>query len=289
MAEPKHIPRNAIVVDRYEELNNFTRAFATGHLRFLMVVGPAGTGKSHAMRTALDGRAAWIDGNATAFGVYFAAFMHRDKPIVLDDVDALYRDASGVRLLKQLCQSEPSRMLGWYSDPQYLERRGVPTTFMTSSPVAIIANRWSTVNEDVAALEDRGHMLVFDPTPIEIHRQVALWFHDQEVLNFVFKHLHLFTNHSFRTYLLACELKKAQMDWRRAILSRCLSGPALLVARIKADPTLQSESARIKAFQDGGGGGRTTYFNYARKLNAPHVSPGSRRVPPQESRNGEDD
>ncbi|MGA2621930.1 MAG: hypothetical protein ABSF26_30375 [Thermoguttaceae bacterium] len=174
MAEPKYIPRNAIVVDRYQELNNFTRAFATGHLRFLMVVGPAGTGKSHTMCAAMDGRAAWIDGNATAFGVYFAAFMHRDKPIVLDDVDALYRDGSGVRLLKQLCQSEPTRMLGWYSDPQYLERRGVPTTFMTSSPVAIIANRWSTVNEDVAALEDRGHMLVFDPTPIEIHRQAAM-------------------------------------------------------------------------------------------------------------------
>ncbi len=45
MAESKYVPRNAIVVDRYEELNNFTRAFATGHLRFLMVVGPAGTGK----------------------------------------------------------------------------------------------------------------------------------------------------------------------------------------------------------------------------------------------------
>ena len=282
MTEAKYIPRNAIVVDRYQELDNYTQAFATGHLRFLMVVGPAGTGKSHAMRTAMDGHAAWIDGNATAFGVYCAAFMHRDKPIVLDDVDALYRDASGVRLLKQLCQSEPSRMLGWYSDPQYLERRGVPTTFLTSSPVVIIANRWSTVNEDVAALEDRGHMLAFDPTPIEIHRQAATWFHDQEVLDFVFEHLHLVTNHSFRTYLLACELKKAQMDWRRAILSRCLSGPALLVARIKADPTLHSEAARVKAFQDGGGGGRTTYFNYARTLKAPHV-------PPQEPRNGEDD
>ena len=143
----------------------------------------------------------------------------------------------------------------------------------------IIANRWSTTNEDVAALEDRGHMLVFDPPPLEIHRQAAIWFHDQEVLDFVFRHLHLVTNHSFRTYILASELKKAEMNWRQAILSRCLSGPALLVARIKADPTLQSEAARIKAFQDGGGGGRTTYFNHARKLSPPHV-------PSQDRRNG---
>jgi len=154
MAEPKHIPRNAVVVERYQDLASFTQAFAAGHLRLLMVVGPAGTGKSRAMRNAVAGRAAWVDGNATAFGVYCAAFMHQDQPIVLDDVDALYRDANGIRLLKQLCQFEPSRLLGWYSDPQYMERRGIPPKSTTSSSVAIIANRWSTVNADVAALED---------------------------------------------------------------------------------------------------------------------------------------
>lgn len=266
MAEPKHIPQNAVVVDRYQELNSFTQAFAAGHLRFLMVVGPTGTGKSRAMRNAVAGRAAWVDGNATAFGVYSAAFMHQDEPIVLDDVDALYRDANGIRLLKQLCQSEPSRLLGWYSDPQYLERRGIPRTFTTSSPVAIIANRWSTMNADVAALEDRGHMIVFDPSPSEIHQQAALWFHDQEVFNFISDHLHLIAAHSFRTYLLALELKKARMDWRRTILGRFLSGRLLLVAQLKADPAFKSEAERVQAFSEGGGGGRSTYFKFAKKL-----------------------
>ena len=41
MAKPKHFPRNAVVVEDYRELNSFTKAFAAGHLRFLMVVGPA--------------------------------------------------------------------------------------------------------------------------------------------------------------------------------------------------------------------------------------------------------
>ena len=142
------------------------------------------------MRRVVDGQVAWIDGNATPFGVYCAAFVHQDKPIVLDDVDALYRDTNGIRLLKQLCQSEPSRLLGWHSDPQGLERRRVPAKFTTSSSVAIIANRWSTMNADVAALEDRGHMIMFDPPPIEIHRQAALWFRDQEVFDFVGEYLH---------------------------------------------------------------------------------------------------
>ncbi len=269
MAKSKDFPRNAVIVNRYKELNSFARAFAAGHLRFLMVVGPPGTGKSGTMRRVVDGQVAWIDGNATPFGVYCAAFAHQDKPIVLDDVDALYRDTNGIRLLKQLCQSEPSRLLGWCSDPQGLERRRIPATFTTSSSVAIIANRWSTMNADVAALEDRGHMIMFDPPPTEIHRQAALWFRDLEVFDFVGEYLHVLTNHSFRTYLLASELKKARMDWKRTILSRFLSGPALLVAQLKADPTFQSEEQRAKAFRAGGGGARATYFNYVKKLYPP--------------------
>jgi hypothetical protein len=139
-------------------------------------------------------------------------------------------------------------------------------TFTTSSPVAIIANRWSTMNADVAALEDRGHMIVFDPPPLEIHRQAALWFRDQEVFDFISEHLHLISAHSFRKYLLALELKKAQMDWRRTILGRFLSGRLLLVAQLKADPALKSEAERVRAFREGGGGGRSTYFKYAKKL-----------------------
>ena len=78
--------------------------------------------------------------------------------------NALYREASGVPFAQTIVPVRALANAGWYSDPLYLERRGIPTTFMTSSPVAIIANRWSTVNENMQALEDRGHMLVFDPT-----------------------------------------------------------------------------------------------------------------------------
>jgi hypothetical protein len=39
---------------------------------------------------------------------------------------------------------------------------------------------------------------------------------------------------------------------RRAVLSRCLSGPSLLLARLKADPTFTSEAARVRAFVQSG-------------------------------------
>jgi hypothetical protein len=92
--------------------------------------------------------------------------------------------------------------------------------------------------------------------------------------------------HSLRTYRQAYELKQAGLDWRRAVLNRCLSGPALLVARLKADPTFTSEAARVRAFVAAGGGCRATYYHHARKLQPATPAPKialSRATPPAES------
>jgi hypothetical protein len=62
-----------------------------------------------------------------------------------------------------------------------LELRDVPQRFTTTSRVALIGNDWKTVNADVAALEDRGHVLVFEPTALEVHHQAAGWFWDQQI------------------------------------------------------------------------------------------------------------
>ena len=78
--------------------------------------------------------------------------------------------------------------------------------------------------------------------------------------------MHLIGQHSLRTYRQAWELKQAGLDWRRAVLSRCLTGPALLVARLKADPSFPSEAARVRAFIAAGAGCRASYFHHAQKL-----------------------
>ena len=191
---------------------------------------------------------------------------------IIDDIDGLYADRSRIRLLKALCQSEPVKTLGWHTATPILELRDVPQQFTTTSQVALIGNDWKTLNADVAALEDRGHMLVFEPTALEVHRQAASWFWDQQIFDFVAAQLHSMAQHSLRTYRQAHELKQAGLDWRRTVLNRCLTGPALLVARLKADRTFSSEAARVRAFVAAGGGCRATYFHHARKLRPPgHV------------------
>ncbi len=66
---------------------------------------------------------------------------------------------------------------------------------------------------------------------------------------------------------------------KRTILSRFLSGPLLLVAQLKADPAFKSEAERVNAFREEGGGGRSSYFRYARRLCATAVDSGVRFRP----------
>ena len=48
--------------------------------------------------------------------MYVKLYRHRDEFVVIDDVDALYADRSGVRLLKCLCQTEEEKAVAWHSD-----------------------------------------------------------------------------------------------------------------------------------------------------------------------------
>ena len=156
--------------------------------------------------------------------------------------------------------------MAWHSDARGLERQGIPREFTTRSRVAIIANEWQTLSRNVVALQDRGHVLFFRPSPLEVHRQTATWFWDQEVFDFVAAHLHLVAHPSLRTYVLAWELKTAGLDWAQAVLNRCVSGAALEVAKLKANASFESEEARVRAFVAADFGCRASYFTYAKKL-----------------------
>ena len=116
MAKSKSLPDHVVSVAAYSELEKYAGAFAGGHLNLLILCGAPGLGKSQSLRRALSGKVCWIDGNASAYGIYLQAHEHRNLPIVLDDVDGLYRDRQGIRLLKALCRE---RVEQW---PQFLRR-----------------------------------------------------------------------------------------------------------------------------------------------------------------------
>jgi hypothetical protein len=266
MAKSPSLPAHAVRVASYDELEQYVRAFAEGHLNLLMIFGPAGVGKSRCVRHTLGSQVCWVGGQATPFGIYLRAYEYRHKPIVLDDVDGLYANGAGIRLLKALGQTERTKTLSWQSDAPTLERRGIPRQFTTTSRVVLVGNSWKTLNADVAALEDRGHLLLFEPAPQEVHLQAARWFWDQEIYDFVAEHLHLMAPHSLRTYQHAAELKAAGMNWRHVVLGRCLTGAALEVGKLKGNPKCDGDLERIRAFAQTGAGCRASYFRHAKKL-----------------------
>ncbi len=127
-------PHKVLRLTTYERLGEYLQAFAQGHFHLMILVGAGGLAKSRSVRAVLsDGEACWIEGNATPFGMYAKLYRHRDQFVVIDDVDALYADRSGVRLLKCLCQTEEEKAVAWHSDARSLGRQRIPREFTTRS------------------------------------------------------------------------------------------------------------------------------------------------------------
>ncbi len=265
MPNKPRYPQNSLVIRDYEKFENYISKFAEGHLNLLILISSAGTGKSHSVRRKIGEAALWIEGSASAFGMYQALYRNRHLPVVIDDVDELFRDRSCVRLLKCLCQTDPVKRVGWYTNATKAGS-GIPVEFETTSQTIIIANEWETINHNVGAVQDRGHLIFFEPTLEAMHRKVAEWFWDQEIYDFVGENLFLFPKLSVRNYVNASELKNAGLDWMDVFFAECECEITLNLARVLGDPSLNTEPERVKAFADVGGGGRTTYYKYKKKL-----------------------
>ena len=256
-------PEQAFNVTTYDELHRFVRAFADGHLNLLMLIGSAGIAKSQTVRRAVGKGACWIEGNATPFGIYSQLYKHRGELVVIDDVDSLYTDRSAVRLLKCLCQTDSEKTVAWHTAAAGTDE--IPRQFQTTSRVVIIANDWKTLNQNVAAVQDRGHLVIFEPTAEEVHREVAEWFWDSTIFQWFADHLHLIPNPSMRNYVRAAELQRAGINWVAHLLSE-IPPKTRLVAELGADPMFQTEKQRIEAFSARGAGSRATYFNHKKRL-----------------------
>src|SRR5262245_26016694 len=182
------VPHAAVVVRTYEGLDAEMDAFAHGERSLLIVVGPPGTAKSTAVRHRLrDARV--IEGGSTPYRLYIELYENRNHPIVLDDADKVFRDKNGVFLLKLLTQTEQVKTIQWNSQTPEIRADKLPSEFETTSRTLIVANSWPQDNPDIEAIESRGHLLYFAPSLHEMHRYAGSYFGDEEVYDYVGRHL----------------------------------------------------------------------------------------------------
>jgi len=143
-----------------------------------------------------------------------------------------------------------------------------PREFTTRSRVVIISNDWKTLNKNVAAPQDRGHVIFFQPSAAEVHRKAGTWFDDREIYAWFAKNLRRMREPSLRYYVRAKELKTAGVDWTDVLAAGDGSRRSDLAARLIASDAFGSTAERVQAFVEQGGGCRATFFNYRRKLAA---------------------
>jgi hypothetical protein len=155
--------------------------------------------------------------------------------------------------------------VAWHSDAKGLEKRGIPREFTTTSRTIIIANDWRTLNRNVAALQDRGHVLLFEPTAAEVHSKVCEWFLNNEIYDWFGENLHRVGEPSFRHYVRARELKHAGMDFTHVMDPEGENHRARIAAQVLASKSYPTTREKVAAFVQQGGGCRATFFNYRKK------------------------
>ena len=169
----------ARIAERFEILDDMTKAVLNGDIRAMIVAGPPGVGKSFGIERELDkanlfdqisGRrvkSEMIKGTASALGMYKALYKYSDanSVVVFDDCDSILLDDVCLNLLKGALDSSKKRRISWLADSHSLRREGVPDQFDFKGGVIFITNlkfdqmKSQKTRDHLDAIQSRCHYL----------------------------------------------------------------------------------------------------------------------------------
>ena len=166
---------------RFDILDDMTRAVKGGHVRSMIVTGPPGVGKSFGVEKVLSKHDLLADvandeklkkyeivkGAMSAIGLYRKLYEYSDKKCILvfDDCDSVLLDDLSLNILKAALDSSKKRMIHWNTDARSLKENGVPNSFEFKGGAIFISNikfdhvKSKKLRDHLEALESRCHYL----------------------------------------------------------------------------------------------------------------------------------
>ena len=165
--------------ERFQILEDMTRACKKGDVRAMIVTGPPGVGKSfgvekvlgkHDMIATLSEKAPKyqvVKGAMSAIGLYCKLFNYADKDnvLVFDDCDSILQEDLSLNILKAALDSKKTRRIHWNTDSFKLRNERVPDSFEFKGSAIFITNikfenvKSKKMRDHLAAIESRCHYI----------------------------------------------------------------------------------------------------------------------------------
>ena len=247
--------------ERFEILEDMTRACKRGDVRAMIVTGPPGVGKSFGVETVLSKHDVManiaqdeklkkyevVKGAMSALGLYSKLYQYSDRKCILvfDDCDSVLLDDLSLNILKAALDTSKKRMIHWNTDSHMLRKEGIPDSFEFKGGAIFITNikfdhvKSKKLRDHLEALESRCHYL--DLT-IDTEREKILRIRQivrdgmlsayeyseatvEEILEFVTVNAGRMRELSLRTVLKVADLRKSFPDrWRAVAEVTCMRG-----------------------------------------------------------------
>ena len=237
------------IEQRFNILDQMTKACIAGDIRAMIVVGPPGVGKSYGVEFQLEKAGLFdqlsgrkikyevVKGAMTPIGLYCTLYHHSDpnNVLVFDDCDSVFLDDLALNILKAALDSGKRRRICWNSDSSMLRREGVPDQFEFKGSAIFITNlkfdhlKSKRIKDHLEALQSRCHFLDLTLDTMrdkflrikQIFRKGDL-FHDydltpeqgDEILAFMDENKDQLREMSLRMALKIADLTKVSANWR---------------------------------------------------------------------------
>ena len=246
---------------RFDILDDMTRAVKKGAVRAMIVTGPPGVGKSFGVEAVLARHDVFADvaqneklkkyevvkGAMSALGLYSKLYQYSDAKniLVFDDCDSVLLDDLSLNILKAALDTSKKRMIHWNTDSHMLRKEGTPDSFEFKGGAIFITNikfdhvKSKKLRDHLEALESRCHYL--DLT-IDTEREKILRIKQivrdgmldsyefepwavEELLDFTMANSNKMRELSLRTILKLADLRKSFPDrWKAVAEVTCMRG-----------------------------------------------------------------